>query len=336
MSIKVLMKKRLKQLLFPAIHLYRTYHYNLYTEEERRLSNIIRNFITTTRKLTGNRKTILFYPDTPSSGSRIAQILYFLGYGATNNPKHKFDLAIKWQDTTFSPRDDVLCRLAAKNISVVNLECEDISKTYVDQVFRSVFGYSVIVDPLTYTGKCLVKSDLNAQGSGKVISCPIDTVEAGVVYNKLIDNGIGDGLVLNYRVLIFKKVIPFISLRTIPQERRFNGISGAISVRLVQPRDVFSEDEIRKILIFCQKIGLDYGELDILRDKDDKRLYIIDANNTPYSHMLHSDPLKLPPHKRFISPKERLNMLHELAESFTGMMDGELLKADRLEPELCK
>ena len=152
MSVKVRMKKRLKRYLFPAIHLYRTYKYNLYAEEKRRPSNLIRNLITTTQKLTGNRKTILFYPDFPSSGSMISQILYFLGYAVTNNPDHKFDFAIKWKDATFSPRDYSLCRLAAQNISIVNINCEDISKTYVDKVFHSVFGYSVTVDPLTYTG----------------------------------------------------------------------------------------------------------------------------------------------------------------------------------------
>src|SRR5258708_7256431 len=36
-----------------------------------------------------------------------------------------------------------------------------------------------------------------------------------------------------------------------------------------------------KIIMFCKEIGLDLGELDILRDKDDGRLYIVDANTTP-------------------------------------------------------
>ena len=28
-------------------------------------------------------------------------------------------------------------------------------------------------------------------------------------------------------------------------------------------------------------MGIDYGELDILRDNNDGRIYIVDANNTP-------------------------------------------------------
>ena len=320
MSIKARMKKRLKNYLFPAVHLYRTYKYNLYTEQKRRPSNLIRNLITTTQKVTGKRKTILFYPDTPFSGSVICQILYFLGYDITNDPEDKFDFVLKWKDATFSPRDHILRRLAAQNINIININCEDISKLYVDQVFHTVFGYSVMVDPLRYTGKCVVKSNLNAQGGEKIISCPIDTIETGVIYSKLINNEVEDGMVLNYRVPVFKQVIPFVYLKKNTVKQRLNGF---ISVQLAQVYDVFSEDEICKILSFCQRIGLDYGELDILRDKEDKQLYIIDANNTPYSTILHSDPLRLPPNKRLMSPNDRLIMLQELAQSFKNMLTRE-------------
>ena len=32
---------------------------------------------------------------------------------------------------------------------------------------------------------------------------------------------------------------------------------------------------------FCAAMGLDYGKLDIIRDRADQRLYILDANKTP-------------------------------------------------------
>ena len=41
------------------------------------------------------------------------------------------------------------------------------------------------------------------------------------------------------------------------------------------------KDELNKIHRFCAKIGMDYGEVDVLRDRDDGRIYIVDANNTP-------------------------------------------------------
>ena len=44
---------------------------------------------------------------------------------------------------------------------------------------------------------------------------------------------------------------------------------------------VFTKEELEKIITFCQKMGLDYGELDSIRNSTDQKLYIVDANNTP-------------------------------------------------------
>ena len=46
--------------------------------------------------------------------------------------------------------------------------------------------------------------------------------------------------------------------------------------------DVLSAIELDLVLQFCRAIGLDYGELDIVRDQEDGRIYIVDANNTPF------------------------------------------------------
>jgi len=55
------------------------------------------------------------------------------------------------------------------------------------------------------------------------------------------------------------------------------------SAKLRETDDVLSKDEQAKILQFCRAIGLDYGELDVLRDNGDGRIYVVDANNTPDS-----------------------------------------------------
>jgi hypothetical protein len=34
--------------------------------------------------------------------------------------------------------------------------------------------------------------------------------------------------------------------------------------------------------MYCRKIGLEYGEIDILRSDEDGKIYIIDVNNTPW------------------------------------------------------
>lgn len=321
-SLPAIAKLLRENLPFPILHLYRIYTCNLSTVVERQPLNLLQNQLTTTKKLITNTKTILFYPELPSLSFAIYHICLFLGYKVTNNPAETFDICIKWKDATFSPKDGVLSRLSAQNINVVNINCEDISKSYVDKVFHSVFGYSIAIAPLTYNGKCVMKSDLNGQHDGKIISCPIDTIEPGVVYNKLIDNEVEDGTVLHYRVPIFKHVIPLVYLKRLPLEHRF-GTSSAhlVSSGLAEVDDVFSKEEIGKILCFCQKMGLDYGELDVLRDRNNQQLYIVDVNNTPSATMI-SNPLKrsLDKPERFLSANDRLIALQKLAHTFQEVL----------------
>jgi hypothetical protein len=49
---------------------------------------------------------------------------------------------------------------------------------------------------------------------------------------------------------------------------------------LKAPHEVFSAEEQRQITAFTRAIGLDWGGVDVLRDRADGRLYIVDANKT--------------------------------------------------------
>ncbi len=72
-----------------------------------------------------------------------------------------------------------------------------------------------------------------------------------------------------------------------------------------------SGQEISNLLQFCQLMGMDYGELDVLRDRQDGRIYVVDANSTP---------LPPPPAKVGRQPWERINLqmyhafAHELCQ----------------------
>jgi hypothetical protein len=50
---------------------------------------------------------------------------------------------------------------------------------------------------------------------------------------------------------------------------------------IVYPSTVFSPQELQQIGVFCEAMGLDVGKLDIIRDREDQRIYILDANKTP-------------------------------------------------------
>ncbi len=273
------------------LNAYRAYKYNLSFVEQKQPISILNNLIETTKKISSKgRKTILFYPNFPYWKATIYQLCLALGYHVTNNPDSNFDVAIYWKRySTYFPKNTVLSQLTKENKTVLNHNCQDVSKTYIDRAFLEVFGYCTVIDPLTYQGKCVAKSDLNAQHDGKIIDCPIDSKKSGVIYQKLIDNEVEKGKVVDFRVPVIKGTIPIVYKylkKNLNEEQRFFGYPSLISVELMEAKDVFTSEEIRKISDFCQKIGLDYGEIDVLKDQEDRRIYIIDANNTASSRLL--------------------------------------------------
>jgi O-antigen/teichoic acid export membrane protein len=220
-------------------------------------------------------KTVLFYPDRPRVWHIIYHICHQLGYKISTDLNGHFDIAMTFEDITVRRPDPVREALARKTY-LINAHCDDISKEYVEQVLQEVFGYSMAIDPRTYTGAYVRKSNLNAQHDGKVLHEPSEP-EAGYIYQKLIDSD-NRGKAYDIRTLIFKENIPFTIYRYKNLQDRFNTTSDG---ELVETDNAFSKEEQEKIIRFCKKIGLDYGELDILRDKNDNRIYIVDANNTP-------------------------------------------------------
>ena len=100
-----------------------------------------------------------------------------------------------------------------------------------------------------------------------------------MVYQKEIDNITGDGLVLDYRVPVHGNNIPLVYLKYRPMETRFSNTNNFVEMK--ETPEIFSDEEIEKILKFTEKMGIDFGELDILRDKDG-RIYIVDVNSSPW------------------------------------------------------
>src|ERR1051325_6171493 len=126
-------------------------------------------------------KTILFYPRLPDRGSVLYKLVKILGCIITNEPTREHCLAVNWEDVTTRNHSIVLNELN-KTHPVVNINCRDISKTHVNDVFRQTFGYDLFMDPLTFQGKCLRKSETNGLHSGVTIECPIKEKEHGFVY----------------------------------------------------------------------------------------------------------------------------------------------------------
>jgi hypothetical protein len=225
----------------------------------------------------GSKKPIVAYPDFPSKKTTLWKIANQLGYRLSNkllpNPK----LIIYFEDITHGSSDDLLKNYAGQTI--LNAECTDISKIKVDEIHLQVFGYNTFLDPTTYSGKAVMKSDTNALHDGKIVECPV-TATPGSVYQVLIDNSHDDQFVMDLRVAVIQDEIVHAYKKFKKYPVRF---TNDVSYSELHPtQSLLSEAEINLILAFCAKMGVHFGELDILRNKSDNRIYIIDVNKTPY------------------------------------------------------
>ena len=234
------------------------------------------------------KKKILFLPEPPKPIFVIHKILLFLGYRITDNTSHAVHLGMKWLNafdgSPFLPDVTVFEKLSLPphRIPIINMSCRDVSKRQVSVAFEKFFGYSVSIDPLIYKGQCVRKSNWNGLHVGTILECPIAIPEGDFVYEKLINNEAGNGFVEDIRVPIFKNIIPFVYIkqRTL-DDRLVDRKHTAKKVILSEASAYLNKDEINKIFQFCEFLGLDYGEIDVLRNKDDGKIYIVDVNNNP-------------------------------------------------------
>lgn len=238
----------------------------------------LRNFIVAI--ITGGKaKTILFYPQFPDWHADLHTIIFNSRYKITSNPNEKFDYLVNWEDATFKKPDEVLNRLL-KKYDAMNLQWKDISKEKVEEVFASVFGYSTFVDPLTYKGKAIEKSNLNSKhSSARFVDCPVKQAKPGFIYQKFLENKIDDKHTLDVRLTWINHKLPIAMKR---HKAQYDIFDKTLKYELTVPEQVFTPGEIEKIQRFCHEMKLDYAELDTIRNNADNRLYIIDVN--PAAH----------------------------------------------------
>ncbi len=269
-------------------------------------------------KVHGRHINALFYPEYPKSGSTAARTLRAMNINITNNPSEGYDLVFFWKDETETTEVDKILAPLNINFKAFNQDCLDISKKKVDRVFEEVFGYGITVDPLTYNGRCIQKCDENALGEIDEIQCPISAPKPGFVYQKIIDNEVNEDYIADLRILIFGGDIPFIIDKWIPKVRRYKKPTKTNLEYKYHRKDtseVLSKEEQVKVIEMAKKMGLDYGEMDILRDNNDGKIYIVDVNRTPTMTI-----------KRF-SEEEQKKVYTDLKHYFTkNFMDKQISK----------
>ena len=176
------------------------------------------------------------------------------------------DIVMQFDDSTETDNSVPTVRDGAK---LVNFSCDDISKSTVAAAFEEAAGYSLSVDPTTHQGRMVEKSELNAAHDGRILEGPLDTPLPGKTYQRLVDNEIEGGLVEDLRCCIVAGSPVVVFRKRRPLERRF--LNENVQVLLDEPRNCYTDDEIAVIERFAASIGLDWGGVDVLRDRQSGR-----------------------------------------------------------------
>jgi len=220
-----------------------------------------------------NAPVFTFFPMRPEPNSSIAYVMRRLGARVSFEPSESAALNVAWDTGTW------FSQTAAQRLrpNTLNEECLDISKSKVDRVWSEVAGYSIAVDPLTTGGQFVTKPDENGRRGGQVTAGPLKERQKATVYQKLVDTRVGDR-VLQIRPVVLMGQIVLVYEKWRPFPQYFKGPELTIPKTVA---DFFTPEEEKLLLRFAEQMGLDYGELDVVRDAADGRIYVVDANRTP-------------------------------------------------------
>jgi hypothetical protein len=154
------------------------------------------------------------------------------------------------------------------------------------RLFADVFGYEYTIDPRSYDRPYVRKSNLNATHDGIECRAPCEQ-DPRYVYQRVINNATENGMVEDLRFIYIDGLLDFAYRKVRPIGARFSNANAAVYI--VRTSDVASTNEQAQLTSLCNSIGLQYGEIDTLRDIDDRRLYVVDVNRQP-----HGPPNGLP------------------------------------------
>ncbi len=220
---------------------------------------------------------VAFTPDQPRPWYLIWSALHAGGGKIVTGPDEA-DAIFYFEDNT--TRDS--CPLkpvgpVPAHVRRINCACLDVSKSKVAAVFEEVFGYPLSVDPETWHGPAVEKSERNGAHDGHVITCPAPR-KAGMVYERLIDNSDNGRWIEDYRAPTVGGHIPLVYIKQRALDYRFANVNDRVLLR--RPEQLFSVHERQQLRQFCAAMGLDWGGIDVLRDRPSGRLYVVDVNKT--------------------------------------------------------
>lgn len=226
-------------------------------------------------RLRGHRRPkIHFVPDIPRPWYFIWPVMHAAG-AITEKDPGKADVIFHFDDATLC--EAKLPQGINPKAKLINFGCKDVSKSLVAEAFKAAAGYSLAVDPRTHKGPMVEKSEINAAHDGRIIEGPMDPLE-GKTYQVLVDNRIKGDMVEDLRTTFVAGEPTIVFKKRRPQSRRFLNENADVSYTF--PANCFTKDELAVIRQFAREIGLDWGGVDVLRDAQSGKIYIVDANKT--------------------------------------------------------
>lgn len=265
------------------------------------------NAVRATRVVRGRepRARISFFPKKPRSFYAIWPVCQLADVKITDDPAEA-DLHFYFEDREFLTAQ----RDAPSDRPAFNIGCFDIRKSVVARVFEETFGYSLAIDPSTHKGFAVEKSEGNGKHDGRIVECPIAEPARDRVYQRLVDNTFDGRDHIDIRTPIVGGTIPFVYIKRRGSDVRFSNDNHRVD--LADTNTLLSKREQEQIIEFARAMRLDFGGLDVLRDRNDGRIYIVDANKTDMG----------PPSA--LSAQNKLKAMRGLADAFATMVDDTL------------
>lgn len=213
---------------------------------------------------------IWFTPHRPRPWYIIWAAMVWGGFEFASSPE-RADAAFYFEDQT------VAAPPPPRHAMAFNFGVGDVSKSTVARVMEEAFGYPLAIDPTAFVGEAVEKGEGNGLHDGRIVICPF-TPQPGKTYQRLIRTADETNMARDLRTATVggKPVVVFDKRK--PAGQSFSIQNTSVVVRL--PEEVFSAAEIAQIEKFCTAMKLDWGGLDVLREHETGRLYVVDVNKT--------------------------------------------------------
>jgi len=224
---------------------------------------------------------ILLYPHKKIEKTRLGWGLSFID-GIEMGTRITFDVAFHWNYNDIKTPVDEIDFLINGPQTVYNISLRSVAKKWVDEHMTEALGYSSLVEALPGRDTvCVVKRNEQSRGQAHISKVIWDNNHLDKrhpdyrISQKFIETE-RDGACEEHRVFIFCN-----NSFTVKKRKRFKDRfkSNASEYKLIETADIFSQEEIKGISRFTNSIGLDFGEIDVLRDNDNGKIYITDVND---------------------------------------------------------